>query len=102
VTPKTLPEQEEHLVAVLSGKRFLQMEGLSNEVPFFIYPYPPEEALAVAAARKRIKNRLSNAGTTVFEIDPFGERRFARSIWTRNQRHYWHRLFRQPETSIRE
>lgn len=38
--PKTLPEQEEHLFAVLSGRRFLQMEGLGNEVPFFIYPYP--------------------------------------------------------------
>ena len=60
--PKTLPEQEEHLFAVLSGKRFLQMEGLSNEVPFFIYPYPPEDALAVAAAKKRIKNRLASAG----------------------------------------
>jgi hypothetical protein len=69
VIPKTLPEQEEHLVAVLSGKRFLRMEGLSNEIPFFIYPYPPEDALAVAAARKRIKNRLATAGITVFEID---------------------------------
>jgi hypothetical protein len=69
VTPKTLPEQEEHLVAVLSGKRFLQMEGLSNEIPFFIYPYPPEDALAIAAARKRIKNRLATTGITVFEID---------------------------------
>jgi hypothetical protein len=69
VTPKTLPEQEEHLFAVLSGKRFLQMEGLSNEVPFFIYPYPPEDALAVAAARKRIRTRLANEGITVFEID---------------------------------
>lgn len=69
MTPKTLPEQEEHLVSVLSGKRFLQMEGLSNEIPFFIYPYPPEDALAIAAARKRIKNRLATAGITVFEID---------------------------------
>jgi BREX protein BrxB len=69
VTPRTLPEQEEHLFTVLSGKRFLHMEGLSNEVPFFIYPYPPEEALAVAAAKRRIKNRLSNAGITVFEIN---------------------------------
>ncbi|WP_020663173.1 DUF1788 domain-containing protein [Amycolatopsis benzoatilytica] len=67
--PKTLPQQEDHLFAVLSGKRFLQMEGLSNEVPFFIYPYPPEDALAVAAAKKRIKNRLSNAGIRVFEVN---------------------------------
>jgi hypothetical protein len=86
VTPKTLPEQEEHLFAVLSGKRFLHMEGLSNEVPFFIYPYPPEDALAVVAARKRIKNRLSNAGITVFEIDLYDlsvELLKERGVWDR-------------------
>ena len=84
--PKTLPEQEEHLFAVLSGQRFLQMEGLSNEVPFFIYPYPPEDALAVAAAKKRIKNRLANAGVTVFEINLYDlsvELLKERGVWDR-------------------
>ena len=64
-----LAKQEEHLFAVLSGKRFLQMEGLGNEVPFFIYPYPPEEALAVAQVKKRIKNKLSHKGIRVREIN---------------------------------
>ena len=44
MTPNELSRQEEHLFAVLSGERFLKMEGLSNEVPFFIYPYEPEHA----------------------------------------------------------
>lgn len=64
-----LTKQEEHLFAVLSGKRFLQMEGLSNEVPFFIYPYPPEDALVVAQAKKRIKNKLSQKGINVREVN---------------------------------
>ena len=64
-----LHQQEEHLFAVLSSKRFLRMEGLSNEVPFFIYPYPPEVALAVADAKKRIKNKLSQKGITVREVN---------------------------------
>lgn len=64
-----LGKQEEHLFAVLAGKRFLQMEGLGNEVPFFIYPYPPEEALAVAQIKKRIKNKLSHRGIRVREIN---------------------------------
>jgi len=64
-----LGKQEEHLFAVLSGKRFLQMEGLGNEVPFFIYPYPPEDALAVAQLKKRIKNKLSHKGIRVHEIN---------------------------------
>ena len=51
---------------MLSGKRFLQMEGLSNEVPFFIYPYAPEDALAVAQAKKRIKNKLEPARASAF------------------------------------
>jgi hypothetical protein len=64
-----LTKQEEHLFAVLSGKRFIQMEGLSNEVPFFIYPYAPEDALQVAQAKKRIKNKLSQKGISVREIN---------------------------------
>lgn len=68
-TPSTLVEQEEHLFNVLSGRRFLAMEGLGNEVPFFIYPYAPESALDVAQVKKRVKNRLGNSGVTVREIN---------------------------------
>src|SRR6478735_3453939 len=86
VIPKTLAEQEEHLFAVLGGRRFLRMEGLSNEVPFFIYPYPPEDALAVAAAKKRIKNRLAGAGVAVVEINLYDlsvELLKERNVWNR-------------------
>ena len=69
MTPYDLTRQEEHLFAVLSGERFLRMEGLSNEVPFFIYPYEPEHALDVARAKKRIKNRLASQGIEVREIN---------------------------------
>nr|WP_220489237.1 DUF1788 domain-containing protein [Tessaracoccus sp. MC1679] len=64
-----LTHEEEHLFAVLSGDRFLKMEGLSNEVPFFIYPYEPEHALEVAKAKKRVKNRLASRGIEVREIN---------------------------------
>jgi hypothetical protein len=64
-----LVEQEEHLFAVMSGKRFLSMEGLANEVPFFIYPYAPESSLTITEAKKRIKNKLGNSGITVLEIN---------------------------------
>lgn len=68
----TLQAQEEHLVKVLSGKRFLAMEGLGNEVPFFIFPYAPEDALEVVQIKKRVKNRLSNSGVIVREINLYG------------------------------
>ncbi len=69
MTLHELAHQEEHLLAVLSGERFLKMEGLSNEVPFFIYPYEPEHALNVAKAKKRVKNRLASKGIEVREIN---------------------------------
>lgn len=81
-----LTQQEEHLFAVLSGKRFLQMEGLSNEVPFFIYPYAPEDALTVAQAKKRIKNRLSQKGISVREVNLYDlsvEILKERGVWER-------------------
>ncbi|MFE7183876.1 DUF1788 domain-containing protein [Streptomyces erythrochromogenes] len=86
MTPNELSNQEEHLFQVLSGKRFLQMEGLSNEVPFFIYPYDPEGALGVAAAKKRIKNRLANKGIEVREINLYDlsvEMLKERGVWDR-------------------
>ena len=69
MTPSELSRQEEHLFSVLSGSRFLRMEGLSNEVPFFIYPYDAEDALAVADSKKRIKRRLANKGIVVREVN---------------------------------
>lgn len=83
---KALTKQEEHLFAVLSGKRFLHMEGLSNEVPFFIYPYAPEDALAVAQAKKRIKNRLSQKGISIREVNLYDlsvEILKERGVWER-------------------
>jgi len=81
-----LTKQEGHLFAVLSGKRFLQMEGLGNEVPFFIYPYAPEDALEVAKSKKRVKNRLGNAGIRVREINLYDlsvEVLKERGVWER-------------------
>lgn len=85
--PKTLPEQEEHLFAVISGRRFLQMEGLGGEVPFFIYPYSPKDALKVTEAKKRVKNRLAGAGVTVFEINLYDL-----SVQILKERNVWDRV----------
>jgi hypothetical protein len=83
----TPAEQEEHLFAVMSGKRFLNMEGLSNEVPFFIYPYEPENALEVAKARKRVTNRLAQAGVSVRTVNLYDL-----SIEILKERGVWDRL----------
>ena len=87
MTRAGLTEQEEHLFSVLSGKRFLQMEGLGNEVPFFIFPYDPEDALKVAQAKKRIKNKLATErGINVLEVNLYDlsvEILKERGVWER-------------------
>jgi hypothetical protein len=86
MTHMDLSSQEEHLFAVLSSKRFLRMEGLSNEVPFFIYPYDPTDALEVAKSKRRIKNRLANKGIEVREVNLYDlamEILKERGVWDR-------------------
>jgi hypothetical protein len=80
----TVPAAEKHLFEVIRGSRFLKMESLSNEVPFFIYPYAPEDALEVASAKKRLKNKLSQVGVDVLEINLYDlsvEILKARGVW---------------------
>ena len=62
---------EKHLLSVIGSQRFLKMEGLSNEIPFFIYPFDPTDTLEVNAARKRLINNLAKEGVKVLEIDLF-------------------------------
>lgn len=83
----SLALQEAHLFKVLSSERFLQMEGLGNEVAHFIYDYDPAWALEVAQARKRIKTKLdTEQGIKVFEINLYDlcvELLKARNVWER-------------------
>jgi hypothetical protein len=69
MTTADVAKAEQHLLAVLSSTRFRQMEGLGGEVPVFIYPYDPEDALEVAASKKRIKTLLSQQGIEVAEVN---------------------------------
>ena len=63
---------EQHVLAVLSSDRFLRMEGLGNEVPFFIWPYPPEKELEVQAVTSRIIDRLrTTRGLSILVVDLF-------------------------------
>lgn len=77
-------ERFQHLFAVISGQRFLKMQGLGKEVPFFICPYKPEEAVEMQRLQRQLDNRLAQAGVTVLEIDLYNlsiELLKARDIW---------------------
>ena len=63
----------DHLLRVLPSQRFLTMQGLGNEVPFFICPFDPAQQRAMADAVANLKTRLaqSHPGIRVLSIDLF-------------------------------
>ena len=66
-----MPMQErlQHLFSVVSGQRFLNKQGLGNEVPFFICPYRPEAAVEMERLQRQLVNRLEQAGIRILSID---------------------------------
>jgi hypothetical protein len=59
----------QHLLDVISGQRFLTMQGLGNEVPFFICPFAPQEAVAMAELAQQLARKLAAQGIRVLEIN---------------------------------
>lgn len=69
ITSTNLQTSFDHLLTVLSGKRFLQKEGLGNEVPFFICPFEASISVEVLRLEKQLVNRLAQSGIRVLEIN---------------------------------
>jgi hypothetical protein len=59
----------EHLLKVVANPRFLKMEGLGNEVPFFICDYSPAEAVEMNRLQRQLANRLNQQGLRILEIN---------------------------------
>lgn len=69
VSELPLAKREEHLLKALTSRRFLDNKVPGNEVPFFICPFAPAEALAMEKIQKRLQNRLKLEGIEVLEIN---------------------------------
>lgn len=70
IIQRDLVSDEKHVYEVLRSERFLKMEGLSKEVPFFIFHFPPSWALDVDDMRDRVHTKLqSDDGLSVVEIN---------------------------------
>lgn len=86
-TQRNLTLDEKHVYDVLRSNRFLRMEGLSKEVPFFIYHFPPDWALEVDGMRDRVTTKLrSDDGINVVEINLYDlavELLTDRGVWDR-------------------
>jgi hypothetical protein len=72
------------MFTIISGERFLKMQGLGNEVPFFICPFKPEEAVEMERLRRQLVNRLEQAGLSILNINLYDlavEMLQERDIW---------------------
>ena len=66
--PTSRKERAEHLFRVVTSQRFLTKQGLGNEVPFFICPYPAEEGLSMVEDRLDLVTRITHAGMAVLDL----------------------------------
>lgn len=58
-----------HLFTVIQMPKFLKMEALGGEIPFFISTYHPEQESDIVKAIHSLKNKLGNTGINVLEIN---------------------------------
>ena len=83
-----------HLMEVISGQRFLKKQGLGNEVPFFICPFKPEEAVAMARLQRQLRNKLEQTGVRTLDINLYDV-----SIELLKERGVWDQILKM-ETSV--
>lgn len=65
----SIPERQSHLFKIMTSQKFLQMQGLSNEVPFFIFPYRPQEQTEIVKMTKSLSRKLAEKGIRVREAN---------------------------------
>lgn len=89
----SIPERYKHLEKLIASSRFLNKEGLGNEVPFFICPYQPGETVEMEKLAGQLAQRLSNDGVPVLEINLYDL-----VIEILKERGIWDRLLEVEET----
>ena len=92
-TRMSIKERYEHLLKVIKSERFLKMEGLNNEVPFFICPYPPTDMVDMIKMQSQLSNRLQQQGVSILEINLYDL-----AIKLLQKRNIWDRILETEKT----
>lgn len=69
ISRASVQERYQHLLTVIGSERFLKRQGLGNEVPFFICPYKPEEAIDMERLQRQLINKLAQNGIEILDIN---------------------------------
>lgn len=65
----SMQDRFQHLLSVLSSQRFLNKQGLGNEVPFFICPFNPEEFVEIERLQRQLIKHLEQLDVRILEIN---------------------------------
>ena len=66
---ENIAKKFQHLATVIQMEKFLDMQALGGEIPFFISTYNPEQEVEIIKAIKGLKNKLENKGIAILEIN---------------------------------
>lgn len=66
---RSFQERFQHLLAVISSARFLKMQSLNNEIPFYICPYKAMESVEMERLQQQLRNKLDQLGIRVLNIN---------------------------------
>ena len=58
-----------NLLNLLSSSKFLNMEGLGIEIPFYIYPFSPKETVQIYTVINNLITQLKQRGIIILEIN---------------------------------
>ncbi|MBK8706785.1 MAG: DUF1788 domain-containing protein [Saprospiraceae bacterium] len=64
-----IAKKYQDLFTVIQMPKFLHMEALGGEIPFFISTYNPEQELDIVKAIHGLKNKLEKIGIEVLELN---------------------------------
>lgn len=97
IETRPLAERFQHLATLIPSQRFLQKQGLGNEVPFFICPYDPKDAVDVARRTKQLIRKLEQNSVGILVIDLYDL-----SVTLLRQRGIWERIIQIEETVTKD
>jgi hypothetical protein len=83
-------DRQEHLLQVISSPRFLKKQGLGNEVPFFISPFPAADAVEMEVVRTQLVKLLADRGVIALDINLYDL-----SVRMLRERGIWDQLIEQ-------
>lgn len=66
---QNIANRSDHLYKVMSSQQFLQMQGLNNEIPFFIFPFKPQEQDEIERIGKALIKKLELKGVRILKIN---------------------------------